>query len=544
MRFNKILPCAAAVFAALCFSSSRLIGQSPTTAESGHTFALHAAGAALPDALVQMDAMLGDGRLDIQSTQDDTQIAGRVHERLKQMYKGVPVFGGQLVRQMDGRSIISLSGRLYSDIDLDVTPQISAGQAGDRAVLASSIEAAGAHVYGEPVLYVLPVDEGYKLVYRMQVRSDWDIRDVAVDAVTGSIIYSRSQIETESVIGQGTGVLGDPKKMAVNSNTSSYEAIDRLRPAPAFTLDFRGSVSRLNSFLNTGFLFNSDIATDSDNVWTDTPTVDAHVYQGWVYDYYFKRHGRHGLDDRNLEIDGIVHPLARSEATRQSPDVVGTFINNAFFCCDGLMMYGDGDGRLFNYLAGALDVVGHEMSHGVTQYSANLTYQDESGALNEAFSDIMGASIEFFFQPVGTGPNKADWLMGEDVTLAPPGYIRSLNDPNALRDPDHYSLRRFIGTSTDNGGVHFNMTIATHAFYLAVAGGRNRVSGITVTGVGQNNIDRMEKIFYRGWVFLLGPNARFTDARAATLQAATDLYGSSSNERAQVLAAWNAVGVN
>src|SRR5207244_11189045 len=95
MRFSKILPCAAAVFTALFFSSSRIIGQSSSAAEPGHTFALHAAGAALPDALVQMDTMLGDGRLDIQSSQDDTQMAGRVHERLKQMYKGEPVFGGQ-----------------------------------------------------------------------------------------------------------------------------------------------------------------------------------------------------------------------------------------------------------------------------------------------------------------------------------------------------------------------------------------------------------------------------------------------------------------
>jgi thermolysin len=317
-----------------------------------------------------------------------------------------------------------------------------------------------------------------------------------------------------------------------------------MRPASAFTLDFRGSVSRLNSFLANGFLFNSDIATDSDNVWTDTPTVDAHVYQGWVYDYYFKRHGRRGLDDHNLEIDGIVHPIDRSQAGRQPSDIVGTFINNAFFCCDGLMVYGDGDGRNFTYMAGALDVVGHEMSHGVTQYSSNLTYQDESGALNEAFSDIMGASIEFFFQPAGSGPNKADWLIAEDVTLSFPGYIRSLNNPIAVGHPDHYSLRRFLGTSTDNGGVHFNMTIATHAFYLAVAGGRNRVSGISVTGVGINNIERMEKIFYRGWVFLMTANSKFTDARAATLQAASDLYGAGSNERAQVQAAWDAVGVN
>jgi thermolysin len=378
----------------------------------------------------------------------------------------------------------------------------------------------------------------------MEIRSNWDVREAAVDALSGQIVSSHSVIQHVASIGQGTGVLGDTKKMSVDSAISTFRAQDLLRPAPAFTLDFRGSLSRLNSWLASGFLFNSDIATDSDNVWTDAPTVDAHVYQGWVYDYYYRRYGRRGLDDHNLEIDGIVHPLDRSQATRQPPDIVGMYINNAFFCCDGIMLYGDGDGRNFTYLAGGLDVIGHEMSHGVTNFSSDLVYQDEPGALNEAFSDIMGASIEFFYQPVGSGPNKADWLIGEDVTLGFPGYIRSLNNPNAVGYPDHYSLRKFIGTNNDNGGVHFNMTIATHAFYLAVAGGRNRVSGITVAGLGLNNIERMEKIFYRGWVFLMSPNSTFTDARAATLQAASDLYGSGSNERAQVLAAWTAVGVN
>ena len=128
--------------------------------------------------------------------------------------------------------------------------------------------------------------------------------------------------------------------------------------------------------------------------------------------------------------------------------------------------------------------------------------------------------------------------------LVPPGYLRSLSNPSAVGDPAHYSQRRFIGTDNDNGGVHYNMTIATHAFYLAVAGGQNRVSGMTVTGVGMNNLERMERIFYRGWVFLMGPNSQFTDARAATLQAASDLYGANSNERSQVAAAWSAVGVN
>jgi thermolysin len=207
-------------------------------------------------------------------------------------------------------------------------------------------------------------------------------------------------------------------------------------------------------------------------------------------------------------------------------------------------LFGDGDGRLFNFLAGGFDVVAHEWTHGVTEFTSNLTYRDESGALNEAFSDIMGAAIEFFYYPAGSGRDQADWLIGEDVYLAAPGFLRSLSEPSRRGHPDHYSLRQFIGTNSDDGGVHFNMTIATHAFYLAVAGGRNRVSGISVPGVGLGNIEKMERIFYRAFTQLLSPDARFSDARRATLLAATDLYGAGSNERAQVELAWTAVGVN
>jgi bacillolysin len=152
--------------------------------------------------------------------------------------------------------------------------------------------------------------------------------------------------------------------------------------------------------------------------------------------------------------------------------------------------------------------------------------------------------MEFFFQPAGTGSARADWQIAEDVVLLPPGFLRSLSNPMAVGDPDHYSLRQFIGTDNDEGGVHYNMTIATHAFYLAVNGGQNRVSRVNVTGVGMANIERMERVFYRAFVMLLPPGATFADARRATLQAATDLYGSGSNERTQVAQAWTAVGVN
>ena len=519
-------------------------------AASNHPFAQQtrrmttfmASGSELSTVLPRIDQMLRDGTLDIGAVQEDTMIAGRVHERLNQMYEGLPVFGGQVIRQMDGRSLVSISGGVYGGIAISTTPALTPDAAGERAVLAAG---ASAVISKEAVLGVLArQDSSYVLAYKLQIRSLFDMREYYVNANSGDIERSDSDIRTEGVIGRGTGVLGDAKKVTATTSSIGFRTQDGLRPANGYTTDFHGNANRLISFLNTGFVFDSDIPADNDNVWTDGAVVDAHAYQGWTYDYYFKRFGRRGLDDRNIRVVAIVHPLARADAALYDAETRGIFINNAAYIGDGFIFLGDGDGRIFDYLAGGLDVVCHELSHGVTDYSSQLEYLDESGALNEAFSDIMGTSVEAFYQPAGTGPLKADWLIGEDVTRAFPGYVRSLNNPAAIGDPDHYSLRQFIGTSIDNGGVHTNCTIATHAFYLAIAGGTNRVSGIGVTGVGFDNRDRIERIFYRGFVFHLGPNARFSDARAATLQAATELYGAGSNERAQVAQAWTAVGVN
>ena len=530
----------AAVAAVLFFAStSRLTGQTPV--ETGRSFAVAASDDTLPEVLNRLDTMLAAGELDIASISDDGMIPGRAIERLGQFYEGLPVFGGQVVRQMDGRSIVSVTGRLYEMPEMEVNPSISPGRANEMAIAAAP---AGAQIAGETTLGIVPVEDGYRLAYRMVVRSEWTIREVYVDAQSGAIVRSTNALHTQAAVGQGNGVFGTVRKLSTNQASGTYQAIDKLRPAQGVTRQFPGTPSRLNIFLNTGILLTSDIATDSDNSWSDGPTVDAHAYQGWVHDYYFTRFNRNGMDDHNIEVDGIVNPLARSEASRQSAEVVGTFINNALYCCDGLLIFGNGDGRVFNFLAGALDVVAHEWTHGVTDFTSQLIYQDESGALNEAFSDIMGATIEFNYQPTGGGREQADWLIAEDVYLLPPGYLRSLNNPLARGLPDHYSRRQFIGTTTDDGGVHFNLTIATHAFYLAVAGGQNRTSLITVPGVGMANLERIERIFYRAFTMLLAPNSRFSDARRATLQAATDLFGAGSNERAQVELAWTAVGVN
>ena len=135
---------------------------------------------------------------------------------------------------------------------------------------------------------------------------------------------------------------------------------------------------------------------------------------------------------------------------------------------------------------------------------------------------------------------RADYSMGEDVVR--PGGIRSLSDPLSLGDPDHYS-RRFLGTE-DNGGVHINCGIPNNAFYLAIEGGTNRTSGLSVQGVGASNREQIERVFYRAYTQLLPANATFSMTRAATIQASRDLFGSNSAAERAVTQAWTAVGVN
>ena len=152
--------------------------------------------------------------------------------------------------------------------------------------------------------------------------------------------------------------------------------------------------------------------------------------------------------------------------------MIDDFFLNAFYAGDGVMVYGEGlppglrltTGQRVEYFAAGLDVVAHEMTHGVTDYTSNLVYQGESGALNESFSDMMSAGAEFFFS--GTAPGTADWVLGEDVIV--PGGLRSMQNPLAFGDPDHYSIR-FTGPE-DNGGVHINSGIPNHVFYLAIGG--------------------------------------------------------------------------
>jgi bacillolysin len=496
----------------------------------------------------RIDAMLADGRLNTVYVREDVMIEGRIHERLAQRHKGLEVWGADVTRQRGPSGTVTIFGRLVDvPADLELKPHVS--PEGARAIAA---QIAGGEVpERDAELLVYPKADGtVALAWHIAAWGREGLWAYMIDARSGQELfrYNALQAQTaESAI--GTGVLGDKKKMSVGVLDGRHVTVDVQRPPRLITYDMKGDYNRTLAFFS-GFvsLTANDVASDDDTNWTDGPVVDAHTYAGWVYDYYFKRHGRKGLDGADLPMRSIVHP-ARREQYPTLGNVLPSFYLNAFWnTADRVMLYGVGAPvpvnvglglQNWNHLAGSLDVVAHELTHGVTQFSSNLIYAGESGALNEAFSDIMSAGVQFYYNYPS-----ANYVVGDDVVTpvnAAPGGIRSLSNPVRFLDPDHYSVR-YTGTA-DGGGVHTNSMIPGHAFYLAIEGGTNRVSGQRVTGVGAANREKIEKIFFRAFTRLLGRSSSFSDARAATIASARDLYTASDPSVTAVTQAWDAVGV-
>jgi bacillolysin len=506
-----------------------------------------------------VNRMVRAHELEVRRTRSDTLLPGRTIEQLDQYYQGVRVWGGSVSRQLIGSQAVSVFGQLYADIAVDVVPTLTQDEA------KAAVERIGGAELGPdrlPELVILPTENAFRLVWVGEIATIADSLRIFLDANTGAIVqtYSIRQHQGRTVnVGHGIGVLQDTKKVSSSPFAGTFVASDPLRPPTLNTYNMQSNLGRVLQFLNGIVqLIPSDLGSDSDNDWTDGAVVDAHVYAGFTYDYYFKRFGRRGLDNNNIRILSLVHPVSRDAFFTASLDVIGTFYINAFYAGSGVMVYGEGlppgvflsTLQRVNYLAGALDVVGHELTHGVTQYSSNLEPINEPGALNESFSDMMGTSIEFFYQPAGSGSRQADYLIGEDVftPVLPGGLagIRSMENPGLFGQPDHYSKRVILPPTPENddGGVHINNGIPNQAFYLAIEGGTNRTSGIRVQGVGGANREQIEKVYYRAFVQLMPSNATFSMARAITLQAAQDLYGVNSPPYNAVRDGWTAVGVN
>lgn len=500
--------------------------------------------AALASWALQLRDLESSGALRLRRATRDTLLPGRLHERLAQHHRGVPVWGGEIVRQTRDGETLSILGVLHEGVEVEVTPAVGAAAAAATVAEALGVAPSPRFV---PELVVLPLRTGgYALAWRVRVFTGEDLIEAFVDAQQGAVLQQQSALHTATSVGLGQGVYGDEKKLSGDSSGSGFVARDVLRPPAIETYDMKGDLNRTLFFLNGLLDLNDgDLGSDTDNTWDDGAIVDAHVYAGYVYDYLFERFGRSGLDDRDIPITSLVHPVRREDLFQYSDQIVGIFFVNAFYFTDGIMVYGEGlppgvtaFGQEWNFFSAGLDVVAHELGHGVTEFTSNLIYQGESGALNESYSDILACGVEFFIQPAGQGRLRADYLLGEDVSA--PG-VRSMAEPSLFGDPDHYSVR-FTG-SEDSGGVHINSGIPNHAFYLAIEGGVNRVSGQAVTGVGGANRARIEQAFYRAFAFMLPASADFATARVATVLAASELFGGLSPEAVAIDQAWAAVGV-
>ncbi|HEX2869488.1 MAG TPA: M4 family metallopeptidase [Ignavibacteriales bacterium] len=253
--------------------------------------------------------------------------------------------------------------------------------------------------------------------------------------------------------------------------------------------------------------------TSSDNQWTDPAAVSAHYNAVTTYNYFLNSFSRNSIDDKGMTIYSTVHVTES-----------GKSMENAFWS-GKIMCYGDG-GQYFKPLAGGLDVAAHEMTHGVTQYSAGLEYQGQSGALNESMSDIFGALVD-----------TENWQMGEkiikDLGSFPSGCLRDLSNPHngAPQGSPAWqpaNMTEFVETEEDNGGVHTNSGIPNYAFYLAA------------TNIGRSDA---AKIWYRALTVYMTKSSLFADARIATEKAAADLFGQSSSQLQQVKNAWDQVEV-
>jgi Zn-dependent metalloprotease len=470
---------------------------------------------------------------------------GSQHVRYDRTYHQLPVLGGDFVLHLapngSYRSTNRATGRTISVPT--ITPAVQAPQAADLATNALRAANAGEllrKVTAKPQLVVDALHGAPKLAWRTDVAGQDSLgnpvaRTVLTDARTGRQIDAWDNIETAS--GDGKSLYSGTVPLETTLSGSTYQLKD-----PTRGNTYTGDAANKTDVCILAVCISrapATLFTDADNHWGTGTTadrssaaVDAQYGTNETWDYYKNVHGRNGIGGDGKGSYNRVH--------------YGTNYNNAFwddncFC----MTYGDGDGTTFGPLV-ALDVAGHEMSHGVTSKTAALTYSGESGGLNEATSDIFGTMVEWY---ANNSSDLGDYLIGEKI-------VRSGFGKTALRYMDKPSKD---GNSADcwsssvgNLDVHYSSGVANHFAYLLSEGsGAKTINGVsynsptcngsTVTGIGR---DKVGKIWYRALTVYMTSSTNYAGARTATLNAAKDLYGAGSTEYNAVAAAWSAVSVS
>jgi Zn-dependent metalloprotease len=461
---------------------------------------------------------------------------GRTHVRLLRSYRDLQVLGGDLVvHQSASGAWQGSSQTLTSDLHLSTDPAVSAASAARHARAHAHLGRKAKVV--DKALLVDAAGASPRLAWRVvtggrQPDGTPSRLESYVDADTGKVYRTEQTIET--VDGIGHGLYEGTVPLQLNLAGSSYQLKDPTRGGTYTTDMLNASDGILCTLLGIGcsagtLFFGPDNSFgDGTTASRESAAVDAQYGTNETWDFYASTFGRNGIFGDGTGSFNRVH--------------YGKNYDNAFW--DGSKMtYGDGDGTSYGPFT-ALDVTGHEMSHGVTENTAGLTYSGEPGGLNESTSDIFGSMVEFY----ADNPNDpGDYLIGEELDLKHHTGFRRMDHPSAA----DASLDCWSSTAK-NVDVHYSSGIGNHFFYLLAEGsGPKTINGVdydsptcngsTVTGIGR---DKAAAIWYRALTTYFTSNTNYAGARTATLKAATDLYGPGSPEYDAVAAAWSAVSVS
>ena len=449
---------------------------------------------------------------------------GTEHVRFDRTYAGLPVIGGDLVMHSRRGAFRGVSLTQGGPISMSTLP----GFDSRSAVVAAGTEF-GSDFDGTPecTLVVYARTGTPQLAWQVRLHNDRADVTYIVAAQGGRVLDRWSNRQTAVANGTARTLYSGDVALTTNSIPGGYEMRD---PSRGGTRTIDASNSRTSG----------QVYKDADNTWGSyaasdpaTTAADAQYGAKVTWDYYLSKHGRSGIaNDGRGAYSRVHYGLRYSNA----------FWSDSCFC----MTYGDGDGRTFNPFD-SLDVAGHEMSHGVTSRTANLTYAGESGGLNEGTSDIFGTMVEFY---AGNANDTPDYLIGEKLYKSGTRSLRSMVQPSS----DGSSADCWY-SSVGSLNVHYSSGVANHFYYLLAEGttngspsktcaaGNTRVANGTgtVTGIGRA---KAERIWYRALTMYMTAGTTYAGARTATLNAAGDLYGTSSAERSAVAAAWSAVGRN
>ncbi len=464
---------------------------------------------------------------------------GTQHVRINRKFRGLRVLGGDMVMHMSGPG--TLSGVTQS-MRLGINVAKSAGFSGGTAISTALGAYPGSTKGMVPELIIYARGDIPALAYDVRIFSTQadglpSQMHVIVDATTNRILEAWDDVQAAAATGSGKTLFVGTVPITTDLTGTTYSLKDPTRgnqyvvnmnnTAPTSTTTVGGTLftSTTNSW-GTG-------TNGTTTAGRQTVGADATYGMAKAWDYFKNVHGRNGIANNGVGAATRVH--------------YGTRFNNAFwlnscFC----MSFGDGDGTTYNPFT-SLDIAAHEMTHGITARTANLTYSGESGGLNEATSDIFGTAVEYY---AANTTDAGDYLIGEKIKRTGTLYFRSMIKPSA----DGYSADCWYPT-VGSLLVQQSSGVANHFFYLLSEGTKAGVpsktclSSNTRVATGNGTLTgitraKAEKIWYRALTVYMTSSTNYAAARVATVKAATDLYGATSTETNAVKAAWSAVLVN